>query len=96
MDLLTLKALDFLKSCNYDDRTHDERMGLIDLARNLYPDDEITDLKGIFGPVNADDVKVALTNAMFVFENFREELLDSRVAQLVECGKKAELWDTVD
>jgi hypothetical protein len=35
--LLTAEALTFLKNCNYDPKTHEERMGLITLARKLYP-----------------------------------------------------------
>jgi len=70
MELLTLKALNFLTSCNYDDRTHEERMGLIDLARNLYPDDEIADLRVTLGIVNAETVKLSLMNAILMFEQF--------------------------
>ena len=36
--LPSVEALKFLTSCNYKDKNHTERMGLIDLARELYPD----------------------------------------------------------
>ena len=36
--LLTVEALTFLKGCDYNNRDHKERTGLIKLARELYPD----------------------------------------------------------
>lgn len=35
--LLSSGAVDFLYRCDYENATHEERMGLIDLARKLYP-----------------------------------------------------------
>jgi hypothetical protein len=36
-DLLSMEALEFLKSTNWMQRTHEERMALIKVARELYP-----------------------------------------------------------
>ena len=40
MGLLSLKALEFLNSCNWRERTHEERMALIKTAKELYPDED--------------------------------------------------------
>lgn len=38
-ELLSFEALDFLKRCNYSEKSHEERMALIKIAKELYPND---------------------------------------------------------
>ena len=40
MGLLSREALEFLNSCNWKERNHKERMALIKLAKELYPDED--------------------------------------------------------
>lgn len=40
MGLLSREALEFLNSCNWKERNHNERMALIKLAKELYPDED--------------------------------------------------------
>jgi hypothetical protein len=39
--LLSEQALGFLKSCNYTTKKHEERTGLIALAKELYPNTQV-------------------------------------------------------
>lgn len=55
--LLSQEALRWLKSVNYSNRTHEERMALIDAAEILYPntdddDDELGKIKRFFDTLN--------------------------------------------
>ena len=38
--LLSIAALKFLSSCNWGSKTHEERLRLVQVARELYPEDE--------------------------------------------------------
>ena len=38
--LLSMEALKFLKSCDYQEKNHEERMALIKTAKGLYPEEE--------------------------------------------------------
>lgn len=40
MGLLSQEALEFLNSCKWKERNHKERMALIKLAKELYPDED--------------------------------------------------------
>lgn len=35
--MMSEKALDFVADCNYANKTHEEKMALIELAEKLYP-----------------------------------------------------------
>lgn len=38
--MMSEEALRFLEECDYRNKTHAERMGLISLAKTLYPNEE--------------------------------------------------------
>lgn len=40
---MTLEALEWLKSVEYGKADHEERMALIEIAKNLYPSEEEED-----------------------------------------------------